>query len=125
MSVVDSFIKKQKANSPYIRLADGESITIKELVKVSIDTITGFDGKMKEVLTLLCKVDTEEGVKEKMFQNGSTKFPTELQSKGIEEGDSFMLLRLGTGAKTVYSVANVVKKAQKVSASAPAPTPAV
>jgi len=121
MSIVGSFINKKKAESAFISLADGESIVIKKLKEIKLVTKTGFGGDEKEVLRLKCEVETTEGIRDKDFDNGTQRFATELQEKGVEVGDGFTLTRTGQQTKTRYSVSNVVKgKAAAPAADAPA-----
>lgn len=110
MKELDGFIDKKKAESPFLSLADGESAVIKELKSIKIVTKAGFDGKEKEVLRLVCDVETPEGMREKSFDNGTQRFAEELQKKGVEIGCSFTIEREGEQTKTVYKISNVTLK---------------
>lgn len=105
--VLSGFINKKKAESPFITLADGESVVIKTLKQIKSVTKSGFNGEEKDVLRLFCDVDTTEGVKEKTFDNGTQRFALELSEKGVVVGCGFTLTRVGLQAKTRYTVSNL------------------
>lgn len=109
--ILGGFIAKKKADSTFLSLSDGESIVVKRLVKIEPGTKNGFDGKPKDVLNFTVEVETTEGVREKLFQNGTPRFAKELQDKGVTIGCGFTLSRAGQQAQTRYTVSNVVKPA--------------
>lgn len=105
--IIDGFIEKKKADSPFISLADGESIVIKRLKDIKPVTKTGFGGDEKDVLRLKCEVETSEGVRDKDFDNGTQRFAQELQDKGVKIGCGFTLTRAGLLTKTRYTISEV------------------
>lgn len=109
--VLGGFIDKKKADSQYLSLGDGESVVVKKLISIKPALKVGFDGKPKDVLDFLVEVDTSEGLREKLFQNGTQRFAKEVQDKGVGIGDSFTLTRAGQQAQTRYTVSNVTKPA--------------
>ena len=121
--VLDSFIDKKKANSPFISLEDGESIVVRKLKDIKLITKAGFGGEEKEVLRLVVEVETPEGVREKSFDNGTQRFAKELQEKGVTPGCGFTITRTGQQTKTRYTVSDVTNGA-KVAAPAPEVAPA-
>lgn len=120
MSIIDNFVEKKKAESTYVTLGDGESAVIKELLDIKVIEKSGFGGEQKEVLRLICAVETAEGIKEKFFDNGTQKWAQELQEKGIVLGNGFTIRRDGLQTKTRYSIADVVKSAPAPVAPRPA-----
>ena len=117
--VLDDFIAKKKADSTFVSLEDGDSIVVKRLVSIKAGVKAGFDGKPKDVLDFTMEVETSEGIREKLFQNGTQSFAEEIQKKGVKIGDGFTLTRTGEGPKTRYNISAVTS-----GASAPAGTPA-
>jgi hypothetical protein len=95
----------------FLSLEDGESAVIVKLKDIKPAIKAGFDGKDKEVLNFTVDVETSEGVREKLFQNGTQRFAKELQEKGVKPGCGFTLTRAGTQAKTRYTVSNVTQPA--------------
>ena len=114
---LDGFLAKKKADSVFISLEDGESIRIKALRDIKCVTKAGFGGEEKEVLRLICDVDTTEGVRVKNFDNGTQRFAKEMQEKGVKIGSSFVITRTGLQTKTRYTLS-------EVSNSTATPTPA-
>lgn len=121
-NTIGSFVDKKKAESVFISLEDGESIKIQKLKEIKVITKAGFGGEEKEVLRLVCLVETTEGVREKQFDNGTQRFAQELQDKAIDLGSSFTITRTGLQTKTRYTLSDV--KNAVAPASAPA-TPSV
>jgi len=105
--LLDSFIDKKKAESAFLSLEDGESIVVKKLKDIKLITKAGFGGEEKEVLRLVCEVETSEGTREKSFDNGTQRFAKELQEKGVKPGCGFTLTRTGLQTKTRYTVSAV------------------
>lgn len=60
ISPVDQFIDKKKMDSPWIQLADGESIRIDKVKDIKMVTKIGYGGDGVEVLRLLCLVRGED-----------------------------------------------------------------
>lgn len=121
MDAIQQFQKSKKEDSEYITLADGESILIRKLLESKIIVKTGFDGKEKEVLRLICEVENSKGVMNKYFDNGTARFANELVEKNIRPGASFKLTREGLSSKTRYKISDVVPN---VATLATATTPA-
>ncbi len=106
--ILGSFVAKKKADSQFLSLADGESAVIVKLKDIKPAIKAGYDGQNKEVLNFAVEVETSEGVREKLFQNGTQRFAQELQAKKVGVGSGFTLTREGQQAKTRYTVSNVV-----------------
>ena len=106
--ILDDFIEKKKADSAFLSLEDGEKITVKRLKDIKLITKTGFGGEEKEVLRLVCEVETSEGIREKSFDNGTQRFAKELQDKGVKVGCGFSITRAGLQTKTRYTISDVV-----------------
>lgn len=107
-NIVDNFVDRKKAESTFISLNDRESAVIAKLKDIKCVTKAGFAGEEKEVLRLVCDVETTEGIREKTFDNGTQRFAQELQDKGVKIGSSFTIARAGLQTKTRYNVTNVV-----------------
>lgn len=105
--ILNKFVDKKNADSAYISLGDGESVRIKRLADIKMITKSGFGGEEKEVLRLVCDVDTSEGVRSKMFDNGTARFAKELVDKKIGIGSAFTLTRSGLQVKTRYNISEV------------------
>lgn len=105
---LDNFISKKNADSPYLSLADGESIQVKMLKSRKMVTKAGFGGDEVECMRYLCLVETEHGDKLKNFDNSSNRFAKECKEKGVVIGSSFVITREGEGPKTRYNVTNVI-----------------
>lgn len=105
--ILGGFVNKKKAESAFLSLEDGESVVIKKLKDIKLVTKAGFGGEEKEVLRLVCEVDTSEGVREKSFDNGTQRFAMELQEKKVTIGSGFTLTRNGLQTKTKYTVSAV------------------
>lgn len=112
--VLNSFIDKKKAESPFISLGDGESIDVK-LKEVKMFSKAGFNGDLVDVLRLIVDVNTSEGVKQKTFDNGTARFANALRDAKIGVGSSFTLTRHGLQTQTRYDITNV----KNVETSAP------
>lgn len=104
--ILEKFIDKKKADSPFLSLADGESVEVK-LKDLKMITKSGFAGEEVEVLRLVVDVETSEGVRTKNFDNGTQKFATELRDKGVVVGSTFTITREGELQKTKYNITNV------------------
>lgn len=107
MNPTEMFLKKKKDDSAFVTLANGESIRILALREIKCVVKTGYAGEEKDVLRLVCDVQTESGLKIKNFDNGSTKFAKELTEKGVLVGSSFTITRVGEQTKTVYNISEV------------------
>jgi hypothetical protein len=105
--VLDQFYQKEKDDSAYISLDDGQSVKVK-VKKIKTINKIGFDGEEVEVLRLVCDVQTDSGVKEKFFDNGSMRWAKELRDNKIVEGSAFTITRDGEGPQTSYDVSDVV-----------------
>lgn len=122
-SLLDSFLDKKKAESAFLSLEDGESCRIKRLKDIKLVTKAGFGGEEKEVIRLVCVVETSEGEREKSFDNGTQRFAKEMQEKGVTIGSSFVITRNGLQTKTRYTLSEVSNPTATASV-APAPAPA-
>lgn len=111
IDILGGFIDKKKAESPFISLADGESVVVKRLLSIKLITKTGYDGKEKEVMRLKCEVETSEGLREKDFDNGTQRFAQELKDKGVKIGYGFTITRTGQQQKTRYTISAVTMPA--------------
>ena len=109
--LLKGFVDKKKAESAFLSLADGESVVITKLKDIKLVTKAGFGGEEKEVLRLKCEVETSEGTRDKDFDNGTARFATEMQEKGVKVGCGFTLTRVGQQTKTRYTVSNVTQPA--------------
>ena len=106
--ILGGFINKKKEESDFLSLEDGETIVIKRLADIKSIVKAGFTGKEKEVLRLMCEVETTGGLRVKMFDNGTARFAKELQDKGVKVGCGFSITRTGLQTNTRYTVSNVV-----------------
>ena len=86
---INDFIAKKKAESPFISLEDGETVVVKRLKDIKLITKAGFNGEEKEILRLVCEVETSAGLRDKSFDNGTQRFAQELQDKGVKVGNGF------------------------------------
>lgn len=120
---INKFLKKKEANSPFLKLANGETVKIMLLREIKSVVKSGFGGEETEVLRLVMDVETAEGIKQKTFDNGSIKFANELAEKAVEVGSSFSITREGDGVKTRYHITGVAGKGG-ATASASTSTPA-
>lgn len=120
-NILDSFVEKKKAESVFVSLEDGESVRVSKLKDIKCITKAGFGGEEKEVLRLVCEVETSEGIREKNFDNGTQRFAKELQEKGVKIGSSFTITRNGLQTKTRYTVSEVTNPS--VQAAMPGATP--
>ena len=107
--ILDNFLNKRKAESVFLSLEDGETVAVKRLKEFKLVNKTGYGGEEKEVLRLVCEVETSEGIREKNFDNGTQRFAKELQEKKVKVGCGFSLTRAGLQTKTRYTVSNVVE----------------
>lgn len=114
--LLGSFLDKKKAESAFLSLEDGESCRVKRLKDIKLVTKAGFGGEEKEVIRLVCVVETTEGDREKSFDNGTQRFAKEMQEKGVNIGSSFVITRTGLQTKTRYTLSEV----SNPTASAPA-----
>ena len=49
-------------------------------------------------------METSEGLREKLFDNGTQRFAKELQDKGVKVGSGFSITRTGLLTKTRYTI---------------------
>jgi len=117
-NILGDFLAKKKADSKFLSLEDGESAVIVKLKDIKPSIKTGFDGQDKEVLNFVVDIKTQNGVSEKLFQNGTQRFAKEAAEKlGADPiGCRFTLTRSGQQSKTRYTISDVTKP------SATAPT---
>lgn len=109
--LLGNFVSKKKAESAFLSLEDGESVVVKKLKDIKVVTKAGFGGEEKEVLRLVCVVETSEGLRDKSFDNGTQRFAKELQDKGVTVGVGFTMTRAGQQTKTRYTISDVVAAA--------------
>jgi len=109
-NILNTFIEKKKAESPFVTLDDGESIKVLKLKEMKMITKSGFAGEEKEVLRLIIDVETSEGSREKNFDNGTQKFAQELIDNGVTIGSSFVITRDGLLTKTKYTISEAVNE---------------
>ena len=107
-NILKQFSDRKKAMSPFISLADGDTLKVVRLKEIKEVTKSGFNGQDTNVLKLVCDVETIEGIREKVFENGSLKFANELIEKGVDIGSAFTITRNGVQAKTTYNISNVI-----------------
>jgi len=111
-NILDTFIEKKKAESPFVTLDDGEAVKVLKLKEIKMITKAGFAGEEKEVLRLIVDVETSEGNHEKNFDNGTQKFAQELVDNKVTIGSSFVITREGLSTKTKYTISEVVNEVQ-------------
>src|SRR3990167_7922833 len=97
--LINGFLDKKKAESAFLSLEDGESVVVKRLKDIKVVTKAGFGGEEKEVLRLVCEVETSEGIREKAFDNGTQRFAKELSEKKVTVGSGFTITRTGLQVK--------------------------
>lgn len=122
-SDLDGFIGKKKADSEFLTLDDGESQVVK-LQEIKLVTKTGFGGEEKDVVRLVCEVDTDHGKRVKKFDNGTQRFAEELKAKNIVVGATFKITRTGLAVKTRYGISDVRLPGAATPAPAAPATPA-
>jgi hypothetical protein len=118
---VNDFLNQKKANSPYIKLAEGESVRITKVVSLEVQKlVNSFQPQLGPVPTLIltAEVDTVDGVKLKSMNITSGKFAEALQMNGVATGSSFVLTRKGAGKDTNY-ILSMVKNPEKGPSAAP------
>ncbi len=116
--VIGSFVAAKKADSTFVSLEDRESCRVLKLTDIKRVTKAGFGGEEKEVLRLVCQVETINGPKMQNFDNGTQRFAKELVDNKIKIGDSFTIRREGLQTKTRYLISDVVRAAE-MAASTP------
>lgn len=107
-NLIGEFIQHKKDESPFLTLKDKESVVIKRLKDINLIVKAGFGGEEKQFLRLKCEVETSEGIREKIFDNPTQRFAQELEHTGVVIGCGFILSRTGEGAKTRYTVSDVI-----------------
>lgn len=105
---LDTFITKKKSDSEYLSLEDGEKAKVVSLLEIKAVSKAGYNGDEKDVLRLVCQVETPHGMKTKKFDNGTNRFALHLRDIGIRVGCGFTITRFGLGAKTRYEVTDIV-----------------
>lgn len=124
-NALDGFIQKKKDESPYLTLADGETIRVLRLNDIKIVSKTGFGGQEKEVVRFVVEINGNNGeVYTKNFDNGTGRFAEEVKKAGITIGSSFDLKREGLVMKTKYFISNVKNPSAQATLEPQAPTPA-
>lgn len=105
------FELSKNANSPWLKLASGESVDIVTVRSMKADTKTDDKtGVTSAILSIDMDVDTVEGLKVKKLNTGSSKLVQQLVEKGVDIGSSFTIKKTGEGLQTVYEISNVVNK---------------
>ncbi len=110
-NVIDGFISKKDAESPFISLKSGESAKVVKVTGLKTIIKQGFKGDEVEVLRLVCDVETTEGIKSKNFDNGTKRFAEALAAANVGLGSGFTLTRDGEGLKTSYAITDVTSPA--------------
>lgn len=106
-----AFEALKKANSPWLSLESGESVKITQLRSMKAGTKTDDQtGVTNAVMSFEMDVETEEGLKVKKFNTGSSKLIQVFVDAGIEVGSSFTLIKHGEKFQTTYEVKDVVNK---------------
>lgn len=118
-NIVDSFIDKKDAESPFLTIADGESVRIKQLQQIKQVTKVGYSGDEVDCLRLVCLVETEYGDKVKNFDNSSARFAREVKKKGVDVDYAFTMSREGEKQDTTYTISDLVAPAGAKPAAAP------
>lgn len=103
LTSLQTFIKRKRADSPFISLADGESIKMK-VKEIKTMMKTGFGGTETEVIRISGEVETEFGPKVKSWDNGTLRVAEMLQNHKVKAGDTITIIRKGVGPKTKYEV---------------------
>lgn len=116
--LINGFLDKKKAESPFLSIEDGESVKVVQLKDIREATVAGYGGEQKNVLRLVCEVETILGLRDKNFDNGTQRFAKELQEKKVSIGDGFVITRNGLQAKTRYTITDITKGGAKGAAPA-------
>ena len=99
MSNLEDLYNEEKANSPYIKLADGESF---EGQFVDVVKTTGQFGETRRYAFIA------NGI-EKTLDNKGFGLLNAMMEQKVEEGDTIKLTRTGEGTKTRYKVEVLTK----------------
>lgn len=109
-SMLDRFSQEKKDQSPYLTLKNGESMQVLKVRSMQTLTKESF-GTEKQVIRMVVDVETQNGVVQKTFDQGSIKWCDELLRNNIDVGSSFTVSRDGEGTKTRYIISDAVSAA--------------
>ena len=117
--IIGSFVAAKKADSTFVSLEDRERCRVLRLNEIKRVTKAGFGGEEKEVLRLVCTVETINGPRTQNFDNGTQRFAKELVDNKIKIGDAFTITREGPQTKTRYLISDVIHANEMNAAAAP------
>ena len=107
---MDKFLAEKDTVSPFLKLGDGESADIVSLRNLKSQISTDSSGKEYAEMIFDFDVETEDGLRVKVFKTSSSKLVEEMGKLNIDIGSSFTLNKKGEGMQTTYEITNVKNK---------------
>lgn len=104
----DQFNQLKKQNSPYLSIDDGETVRVTQLRSMKpMEKVDPKTGNMNAIMHIELDIQTEDGIKLKIMDTGSSRLINEFEKHGIDIGSSFLLKKMGELFETRYEVSDV------------------
>lgn len=105
----DQFNQLKKQNSPWLTIDDGETVRVTSLRSMkAMEKPDPKTGQINAVMHIELDIQTEDGIKMKTMDTGSSRLINVFEENAIDIGSSFLLKKIGEKFDTRYEVSNVV-----------------
>lgn len=116
----DQFNDLKKKNSPYLSIDDGESVRVIQLRSMKpMEKLDPKTGAMNAIMHMEMDIETEDGIRMKTMDSGSSRLINVFEENKIDVGSSFLLKKIGEKFDTRYEVSEVVNRAFGTGVSTP------
>lgn len=104
----DQFNQLKKQNSPWLTIDDGETVKVTSLRSMkAMEKPDPKTGQINAVMHIELDIQTEDGIKMKTMDTGSSRLINVFEENGIDIGSSFLLKKIGEKFDTRYEVSEV------------------
>lgn len=107
----DAFNDLKKKNSPYLSLDAGETVRVVQLRSMkAMEKSDPTTGAVNAIMHMEMDIETEDGIRMKIMDSGSSRLIKVFEENKIDIGSSFLLKKIGEKFDTRYEVSEVVNK---------------
>lgn len=104
----EQFNLLKKQNSPWLTIDDGETVKVTSLRSMkAMEKPDPKTGQINAVMHIELDIQTEDGIKMKTMDTGSSRLINVFEENGIDIGSSFLLKKIGEKFDTRYEVSEV------------------